>query len=377
MESKKLFSATNNPYYNGHEAVHQFLDEESGLNAIIAIHSTAMGPAMGGARVVEFSSELDGDIDSALSNALRLSEGMSYKNAAAGLPIGGGKAVVILAAGQKKTPELMRAFGRAIESLKGKYITAEDMGVNEQDMSYVAEETSYVAGLHVDAGVVGGNPSPYTAQGVFLSMKEAAKHKFGSADLTGRVVAVQGAAGNVGGSLSVLLHEAGAKVVASDTSIDGLKALKEKIPTLEVVGLGEIHKVEADIYAPCAIGGVLNDATIPEIKASIVVGAANNQLASPLKHAQALQDRGILYVPDFIANAGGIICCVSEYLNGKGQANITTGDLESSIQQIGSRTSDILEVAQAPGKLTNDVAISLAQGVISANSHAGFVSARG
>lgn len=286
------------PDFDGHERVLFAHDAETGLKAVIAIHSTRLGPAAGGCRMWPYETE-----EEAVADALRLSRGMTYKNAVAGLDLGGGKAVILADPRTAKTPALMRAFGRAVNDLGGRYVTAEDVGIDVSDMEIVREVTPHVAGL-ASGPHASGDPSPVTARGVFEGMRKALLVATGSDDVAGRTVAVQGL-GHVGRHLCALLHAAGARLVVSD--IDPARvADAERAFDARAVAPDAIATVPADVYAPCALGGVLDDATIPRLSARIVAGAANNQLARP-EHAEALHARGILYVPDFALNAGGII----------------------------------------------------------------------
>lgn len=288
-----------------HEAVYKVRDDATGLTAIIAIHSTANGPAAGGLRMKPYDS-----FDAALTDALRLARGMTYKNAAAELPLGGGKAVIIGDPRSDKTPALLRAFGQAVEALEGRYITAEDMGMTPADMAEIATQTQFAAGLQ--GGSFGsGDPSPITAQGVFNAIRTAAAFRLGSRDLTGRVVAVQGL-GHVGWDLCKRLRAAGADIIVTDISTERMRQAETCLGA-RAVGLDDIYGVEADVFAPCAIGGILNEDTIPQLRTPIVAGAANNQLGS-LRDADALHARDILYAPDFVVNGGGIVNVATEIL---------------------------------------------------------------
>lgn len=278
-----------------HELLLTCADEETGYLGVIAIHNTALGPAVGGTRFWNYASEAE-----AITDALRLSRGMTYKNALAGLPLGGGKSVII---GNNRTLEreaIFRAHGRFVESLGGRYVTAEDVGTSPADMEIVRRETRHVAGL-LDKS---GDPSPVTAHGVLRAMQASARVRWGADDLAGRRVAIQGL-GNVGRHLARELRAAGAHLVVSDTDDERVRRVVEEYGA-ERVSPEEIYSVEADIFAPCALGGVLNDETIPRLKAEVVAGAANNQLLEA-RHGEALEARGILYAPDYVANAGGII----------------------------------------------------------------------
>ena len=288
-----------------HEAVYQVTDSDTGLEGFIALHSTRLGPAAGGLRMREYDSA-----QAALEDVLNLSRGMTYKNAAAGLPLGGGKAVIIGHPGRDKTPELLRAMGRAVDALEGRYWTAEDMGMSPQDMAELARETKYVAGL--DTGVhASGDPSPVTAEGVFNAMRVGAAHRFGTNDLTSKRVAVQGL-GHVGWHLCRMLHEAGARLIVADMDTVRVDDAVAKFGARSAEP-ANIHSADADIFAPCAIGGILNATTVPALKAGLVCGAANNQLATPAD-ADALAAREILYLPDYVANGGGIINVAAEIL---------------------------------------------------------------
>ena len=285
----------------GHEQVVCCYDKSTGYRGVIAIHDTTLGPALGGCRFWNYASD-----DEAITDALRLSRGMTYKNAVAGLNLGGGKSVII---GDNRTANremIFRAHGRFVESLGGRYVTAEDVGTGTADMDYVHMETEYVAGLSNRSG----DPSPVTAHGVFRSIEASAKWRWGSASLAGKTILVQGL-GNVGGYLSKELVAAGAKLIVADIRQDKVAhAVKEYGAT--AVSDAEIYGQKADIYAPCALGATLNDDTIPKLKVEIVCGGANNQLLEPRKHGEALEKRNILYAPDFVANAGGVINVYSE-----------------------------------------------------------------
>ena len=283
---------------DGYEQIVYCTDDQSGLKAIIAIHSTALGPALGGTRFYPYDSEED-----ALVDVLRLSKGMTYKAAAAGLDLGGGKAVIIGDPKRIKTEELLRAYGRFVETLGGRYITAEDVGTALEDMDIVRRESRWVTGCsHTYGG--SGDPSPVTAYGVLQGIKACALEVFGDADLKGRTVALQGV-GKVGYALCGHLVEEGAKVTIADIDVDNLGRAVSSYG-VETTALEDVHKMEVDIFAPCALGGVVNDDTISELHCKIIAGAANNQLATEA-HGDKLRDLGILYAPDFVINAGGLI----------------------------------------------------------------------
>ncbi len=284
----------------GHEQLVMCQDSASGYRGIIAIHSTTLGPALGGTRFWTYASDEDAIVD-----ALRLARGMTYKNAVAGLNLGGGKSVII---GDNKTTDremIFRAHGRFVESLGGRYITAEDVGTSTADMDFVHMETDYVTGL---AGR-SGDPSPVTAHGVFRAIQASAKEKWGADDLSGKTVSLQGC-GHVGYYLAKELHDAGAKLIVTDIDAERAKRVVSEFGA-RAVELEEIYAAEADIFAPCALGAVINDKTLPQLKVEIVAGAANNQLLEE-RHGDALDKKGILYAPDYVANAGGVINVYSE-----------------------------------------------------------------
>jgi leucine dehydrogenase len=283
----------------GYETVLCGIDEAAGYHGIVAIHSTALGPAVGGTRLWTYSSEQD-----AINDGLRLARGMTYKNALAGLPCGGGKSIVMRAAEEQNRERLFRAHGRLVESLGGKYITAEDVGTSPADMEWVRKETSYAAGLEGGSG----DPSPKTARGVFRAMQAAAKHRWGSDSLAGKSVAIQGC-GHVGYYLASELAVAGAKLVVADVAPGKVdRVVREFAAT--AVDPDQILSVNADVLAPCALGGIINDQTIPHLRVEVIAGGANNQLLEAY-HGNELEQRGILYAPDYAANAGGVIngCC--------------------------------------------------------------------
>jgi leucine dehydrogenase len=341
-------SVFDSPSFDGHEQVHFEVDHGTGLRTIIAIHSTALGPACGGCRLWNYNSS-----HAALEDVLRLSRGMSYKNALADIPLGGGKAVII-AEPEQKTPDLMRAFGRIVESLEGRYITAEDVGITVEDMQFVAEKTSHVNGLPHQHSA-GGDPSPYTAQGVFEGMKAALMHRFGQSDFKGIRVLVQGA-GSVGYNLCKLLHASGAEVLVTDIDDCKLQRVSSEL-AVEIVPVDDFLRPEIDIYAPCAMGAVLNDETIPALTAQIVAGGANNQLAKP-EHGEMLRERGILYAPDYVINAGGIINVWSE------MERLSCEAVSAKIARIYGTTLQVFEAADARGLASDQVADEMAEAVI-------------
>ncbi len=278
-------------------------DKQSGLKAIIAIHDTTLGPALGGTRMWTYESE-----EAAIIDALRLARGMTYKNAAAGLNLGGGKTVIIGDPRKDKSEELFRAFGRYVQSLNGRYITAEDVGTTVADMDVIHEETDYVTGISPAFGS-SGNPSPVTAYGVYRGMKAAAKAAFGTDSLKGKVIAVQGV-GNVAYNLCRHLHEEGAVLIVTDINKQAVQRAVDEFGA-KAVEPNEIFGVDCDIYSPCALGAVINDQTIPQIKAKVIAGAANNQLKDPV-HGDLIHELGIIYAPDYVINAGGVINVADE-----------------------------------------------------------------
>jgi leucine dehydrogenase len=288
-----------------YEEVVFFHDPPSGLRAIVAIHSTALGPALGGTRFYPFASE-----EEALHDVLRLARGMTYKAAAAGLDLGGGKAVIIGDPRRDKSEELLRAYGRFIESLGGRYITAEDVGTMREDMDVLRQETRWVTGVSKRLGG-SGDPSPVTAYGVFQGLRACAEEALGTASLEGVRIVVQGA-GKVGYHLTKYLVDAGAEVTVADVDVDAVgRAVAEF--GVETVEPDKAHAADCDIFAPCALGGIIRDDTVPELKASVVAGPANNQLAGP-EHGDALAESGILYAPDFVINSGGLINVAEELI---------------------------------------------------------------
>lgn len=288
----------------GHEQILICSDPESNLKAIIAVHNTVLGPAMGGARMWSYSSEAD-----AMTDVLRLSRGMTFKNALAGLNIGGGKAVIIGDPRQDQSEVMMRSFGRFIKNMNGKYITAEDVGMTMQSLEYIAMETKYVAGLPKSRGG-SGNPSPMTALGTYVGIKAAVKKVFGTDSLNGKRIAVQGV-GHVGEILIDYLVKENAKVFVSDMYADRLKAVADKYK-VETVNLQAIYDLDLDVYSPCALGATINDSSLERIKAPIIAGCANNQLADEKKHGDLCLEKKITYVPDFLINAGGVINIATE-----------------------------------------------------------------
>jgi glutamate dehydrogenase/leucine dehydrogenase len=336
----------------GHEQVVWCHDAGSGLRAIIAIHSTALGPALGGARYRPYASE-----DDALVDVLRLSRGMTYKNAAAGLDLGGGKAVII-GNPADRTEARIRAFGRFVHALAGRYLTAEDVGTTQADMDLIRRETPYVTGVSMSLGG-SGDPSPVTAVGVRHAMHATAEHLWGDASLAGRHVAISGV-GKVGSALAGLLVEEGARVTVADVDEARVKALLDDLG-VAAVPADVVHTVECDVFAPCAYGAVLSERTIPGLRCAAVVGAANNQLAVDAD-ADRLAAAGVLYVPDFVANAGGVIN-IAEELHG-----YDAGRAMAAVARIRATTASVLSMAAAEGIRTEAAAERLAEARIAAVS---------
>ncbi|AZQ43736.1 Glu/Leu/Phe/Val family dehydrogenase [Nonlabens ponticola] len=338
--------------FNDHEQVVFCNDKDTGLKAIIGIHNTVLGPALGGTRMWNYDNEW-----SALNDALRLSRGMTYKSAITGLNLGGGKAVIIGDAKTQKTPEMMRKFGEFVHSLSGKYITAEDVGMTTEDMDTVREVTPYVTGISQEKGGA-GNPSPITAYGVFMGMKAAAQYKFGTDVLEDKVIYVEGI-GNVGETLVEHLTEEGAKVFIADINRERLEEVRAKYGATIYEG-SDLHAEPMDIYAPCALGATVNDNSINKFQASVIAGAANNQLADEHKHGMLLQQRGIVYAPDFLINAGGIINVYAE-LEGYDR-----NEIMRKTENIYTTTLEIFNKAQENGVTTHLAALQIAEARINA-----------
>jgi len=333
--------------YRDHERVVFGSDAETGLSTIIAIHDTRLGPAFGGCRMWPYN-----DFDDALADALRLSHGMTYKNALAGLDFGGGKAVIVGDPARHKTPALMTAFGRHVDQLGGSYITAEDVGLTPADMEAISQGTNHVRGTARNRR---GDPSPHTALGVYHGMRAALKHAFGDRRLRGRTVSIQGL-GNVGYALARLLHDAGAKLVVSDISRDAVERAMHAFGS-EWVEPHDAHRVRADIFAPCALGAGLNDETIAELEAPIVAGSANNQLAED-RHGIALLERSVLYAPDYVVNAGGVIALA--------RPDLSDMALEAEIRKIGKTLAAVFARADTEGLPTQEIADRIAEERLSA-----------
>jgi leucine dehydrogenase len=330
-----------------HEQIVFCQDQATGLKALIAVHNTVLGPGLGGTRFWVYDNE-----QAAINDVLRLSRGMSYKASLAGLNLGGAKAVIIGNPKEIKTEALMRKFGRFVDNLAGKYITAEDVGTTTKDMEYVKMETNHVVGLPESMGG-GGDPSPVTSYGVYMGMKASAKQAWGNESLNGKSVAVQGI-GKVGGHLIEMLHKEGAKIYISDINEEVLDLYAKKfgcivVPTSDIVGL------DVDIFAPCALGAVLNTENIGKLKASIVCGAANNQLADEKIHGPMLVEKKILYAPDFLVNAGGLINVYSEWTSYNKEAAL------SNTEKIYDTLLRIYRKANDENKYTQLAATELAE----------------
>lgn len=339
------------PDFDNHEGVHLFRDPASGLSAVIAVHSTTLGPAAGGTRFWHYPGSVD-----AVTDALRLSRGMSYKNAMAGLPMGGGKSVVLADRHRTKTPEMLAAFGRMVESLGGRYVTAEDVGMTDADMVAIRAQTRHVAGLPVGDDAAGGDPGPFTALGVFLGVKAAIRRALKRDDVAGVHVAIQGV-GSVGGGLARQLAAEGARLTLADVDAHRVAALAAELGA-KVVATDDIARVDADVFSPCALGAILNEASIPLISAPIVAGAANNQLATR-EDGDRLHARGVLYAPDYVINAGGIINVGLEYL-GLGDRD----EVERRIGHIPDRLEQVWKESAASGDPAAEVADRIARRMI-------------
>lgn len=350
-------SLTENPViaqmskYN-HEQLLFCNDNETGLKAIIAVHNTVLGPALGGTRMWMYNNEME-----ALNDVLRLSRGMTYKNSISGLNLGGGKAVIIGDSRSMKSEALFRRFGKFVNSLAGKYITAEDVGISPLDMTWVSMETDHVVGLPGKSG----DPSPVTAHGTYMGMKACAKRQFGTDSLAGKKIAVQGV-GHVGEYLVESLAKENAEIFITDIHEPTLKRVAETYGA-KVVGLDEIYDIDMDIYAPCALGATVNDETLSRLKCSIIAGAANNQLQNEEVHGRAVMDKGIIYAPDFTLNAGGVINCYSEV---KGLSPEWAMD---KAEQIYNTIGDIVDRSIAEGVPTYKIANRMAEERIQSIGH--------
>ena len=334
-----------------HEQVVFCSDEKSGLKAIIAVHNSNLGPALGGCRMWPYASE-----EEAIRDVLRLSRGMTYKSAMAGLKLGGGKSVIIGNPRTDKTPELLKAFAQAVERVNGRYIAAEDSGTGVDDMKYMSQFTQHVAGIidkPAEHGTRSGDPSPATAYGTFVGIKAAVKERLGRDSLDGLKVAVQGL-GNVGFDLARQLKAAGAQLWVTDIHREPLVRAAKKFEAT-VVAPEEIFGLDVDVFAPCAMGAIINDQTLPQLKAKVVAGAANNQLAEP-RHGLALMHKGILYAPDYVINAGGIIDVYYERTG-----NFDRAELTAHIERIYDNLMEIFARARKEERPTGEVADAIAE----------------
>jgi leucine dehydrogenase len=339
------------PDFDAHEAVHFVTDRDSGLQAIIAIHSTARGPAGGGTRFWHYA-----DSNAAVADVLRLSRGMSYKNAMAELSMGGGKAVILADAQRTKTPAMLEAFGRAVDRLGGSYVTAEDVGMSVADMVTISGHTRYVSGLPVAAGSVGGDPGPHTSYGVYLGVRAAAKRALGKDSLAGLHLAIQGA-GSVASGLARHAAKDGARISIADIDKDRVRRVADEVGGT-VVSPDEIMTIEADILSPNALGAILDESSIAALKVPVVAGGANNQLARP-EDGDRIQERGILYAPDYVINAGGIINVATEYLKDGDE-----DEVRRRIERIPGRLEEIWAESAATGRNPAAVADAMAQRLI-------------
>ena len=333
--------------FDNHEQIVFCHDKDTGLKAIIGIHNTVLGPALGGTRMWNYASEWE-----ALNDVLRLSRGMTYKSAITGLNLGGGKAVIMGDSKIDKTPEMITKFGEYVNSLSGRYITAEDVGTTTADMDRIREVTPHVTGISVEKGG-SGNPSPVTAYGVFMGLKAAAKYQFGTDNLQGKKVLVQGI-GHVGETLVEHLTKEGAIVTITDINEARLQEVGAKFGAKIYTG-NDLYSADVDIYSPCALGATINDDTVNKIKAKVIAGAANNQLANEQVHGKILMDRGILYAPDFLINAGGIINVYAEIV-GYDQAEALR-----RTENIYNTTLEIFDFAKKHNMTTYQAALNLAQ----------------
>lgn len=339
------------PAFEGHEGIHAFHDEKSGLKCIIAVHSTARGPAAGGCRMWPYESS-----EAALDDALKLSRAMSYKNAMADLDLGGGKSVIIGDSRTQKTPALFEAFGRAVQDVGGKYWTAEDVGVSPADLTHARKHTRYVAGLEGHPAA-SGDPSPVTAEGVFRGVALCVRRAL-NRDLGGVRVAIQGV-GHVGEYLARKLHAAGARLILTDVNAEALRRVAAATDA-EIVAPGAIFDVDCDVFAPCALGGAVSLDTLPRIRAPIIAGAANNQLAGA-DAGQELFRRGILYAPDYVINGGGIINVAGEIRALAEDAAFDPAWVDAKLDRLMLTLEEVLDQAQRERRPTHEVANEIAR----------------
>ncbi len=348
------------PDYDDHELVQLVRHPASGLTAIIALHSTHLGPGAGGTRFWHYA-----EPKAAMRDALRLSRGMSYKNAMAGLPMGGGKAVILAGADKRKTPEMLAAFGDAVEALNGRYVTAEDVGISEDDMVAVSQRTAHVSGLPVDGSagdnMAGGDPGPFTAMGIYHGIKAAVRYRLGKDSVKGVHVAIQGT-GSVGGGVAKLLAQDGAKLTLSDIDEGRAKALADELSG-EVAAPDAIMSTSCDVFSPNALGAILDEEGIARLDCPIVAGGANNQLARA-HHGAQLAERGILYAPDYVINAGGIISVTMEYLCRCHGDPCDINEVRKRLALIPGRLEEIWAESDSSGVSSDVVADRMAQKLI-------------
>ncbi|MDH3500648.1 MAG: amino acid dehydrogenase [Acidimicrobiia bacterium] len=335
------------PEFSDHESVTHVSEPVTGLRAIIAIHSTVFGPAGGGVRMYPYPDEAD-----ALTDALRLSKGMTYKAAMGDLPFGGGKCVILGDPGDKSEP-LFEALGDEIEALGGRYFCGEDVGTSPADMAVINRRTNHVVGLPAKTG----DPSPATAQGVFVSIQAALRHVLDRGDLEGVHVAIQGV-GHVGYPLAEMLAAAGARLTVADTNPDCVDRARRELGAA-IGHPDEIHEIEADVYSPCALGAVINDDSVDAIRAKIICGSANNQLADP-RHGRKLHERDVVYVPDYVASVGGAVSAMRE------RVAYEDGEFERRIDRIGQRVTELLERSSRTGEPPSIAADAIAQSLVEA-----------
>lgn len=348
------------PDFDDHERVRRFEDSQTGLVAFIGVHNRNMGPALGGCRMYPYASEND-----AIRDVLRLSRGMTYKNALAGLPLGGGKSVIIGDPFKMKTDTLMAAMGRAVDSLNGDYISAEDSGTNEHDMGVMAKETKFVVGLPQESGEQGGDPSPITAWGVFNGLRAAVRRRYGSDAMTGLKVCIQGL-GAVGLDLCRQLYAENAELYVTDVRQNVLDQAKLEMPDLRLVHPNDIFSEEANVFSPCALGAQLNKDTIPKLQIDIIAGAANNQMATP-EDEDRVAEKKILYVPDYAINSGGVISAGYEYFRTSGKNpygfDLTREGMMNHVGRIGQTIEKIFALSESegitPGRASDRLARSI------------------
>ena len=338
--------------FDQHEQVSYFNCPQTGLKAIIAVHNTNLGPALGGCRMWAYEND-----EQALNDVLRLSKGMTYKAAVAGLSLGGGKSVIIGDAKKIKSPELMRAMGRAVNSFAGQYIIAEDVGTNVEDMNNIHKETESVVGIAHD-GKGSGDPSPTTAYGVYVGLRAAVRHRLGKSDLRGIKVAVQGL-GNVGYNLCRHLSQDGAEITVTDMNAERIEMAVKEFGA-KAVGLNDIYDVDADVFAPCALGAIINDDTIARIKATVIAGAANNQLAEK-RHGDVLRAKNVLYAPDYVINAGGLINVYYEYMARQPGKTYDRAEVMAKVDKIDETVTSIFKLSDKESVAISQAADRIAE----------------